>query len=276
MSYLRTTLPILGRHLLAGGALAAIVGLTPLVVSADTKATYPGTYHDALTDALDGEQQGLSAFAVTAGFARASGLGRIDTDNPENEEVRDRARAMLDALSTQDAQATSVSTGMQAEMTSQAAQTLGGPVSDVALEKVEVGSRSEEWYCLTEALYFEARGESRAGQRAVAEVILNRMDSARYPNTICGVVQQGKHRRNACQFSYNCDGRSNKIGNKPVFEELGKLAWIMMEGKQRTLTQDALFYHATFVKPRWAKKFVKTAKIGAHIFYRPPTTLSRN
>ncbi len=136
-------------------------------------------------------------------------------------------------------------------------------------------SGSAQWRCLAEALYFEARGETVKGQFAVAEVILNRVDAKIYPNSICGVVQQGQHRRNACQFSYNCDGRSNHIGNKQVFERLGKLAWVMMEGKSRTLTGDALYYHNTSVKPRWSRKFVRTARIGDHIFYRRPTRVSR-
>lgn len=276
MSYLGVIWPWAGTKRLAATAVAASIGFGSAAAVADTATTQPSAYRSALTDALSGEQEAMAAFAVTSAFVRAAGLDRIITDNPENEEARDRARAMIEALSSQDLQATSVSTGMQAEMDSQAARTLGGPVSDIALEKVTVGERSEEWYCLAEALYFESRGESRAGQRAVAEVILNRVDSSRYPNTICAVTQQGKHRHNACQFSYNCDGRANTIGNKPVFETLGKLAWIMMEGKPRTLTQEALFFHATSVRPSWSKKFVKTAKIGAHIFYRLPTALSQN
>ena len=133
-----------------------------------------------------------------------------------------------------------------------------------------------EWRCLAEALYFEARGESHAGQVAVAEVILNRVDSKRYPNSICGVAKQGANNgKRGCQFSFHCDGIKNNVGNKPVFERLGKLAWVMMEGKPRTLTAEALYYHNTSVKPRWARKFVKTARIGDHIFYRRPVKLSR-
>ena len=68
-----------------------------------------------------------------------------------------------------------------------------------------------EWACLTEALYFEARGETLKGQLAVAEVILNRVDNRKYPDSICGVITQGASKRHKCQFSFKCDGRPEKI-----------------------------------------------------------------
>ncbi len=136
-------------------------------------------------------------------------------------------------------------------------------------------SGSAQWRCLAEALYFEARGETVKGQFAVAEVILNRVDSKRYPNSVCGVISQGAHRRNACQFSYNCDGRSNKISEGKSYRKLGKLAYVMLNGAERQLTSDALYYHNTTVRPRWSRKLVKTARIGRHIFYRRPVKLSK-
>ena len=149
------------------------------------------------------------------------------------------------------------------------------PITEAMIETVTVGTRSRDWQCLTEALYFEARGEDHRGRVAVAEVILNRVDSSLYPDSVCGVVQQGQHRKNACQFSYNCDGKSNRIGNRKVFNQLGRIAARMMAGADRVLTEGALFYHNTSVRPRWARKMVRTARIGSHIFYRQHTKLSR-
>lgn len=131
-------------------------------------------------------------------------------------------------------------------------------------------SGGPEWKCLTEALYFEARGEDLWGQMAVAEVILNRADSARYPNSVCAVVAQGTGRRNACQFSYYCDGRAEAFTNQRAFERIGKLAQMMIEGRARVLTGGAVFYHADTVNPGWAASMVRTAVIGDHIFYRYP------
>ena len=80
-------------------------------------------------------------------------------------------------------------------------------------------SGGAQWQCLTEALYFEARGESVKGQFAVAEVILNRVASPLYPDTVCGVVHQGTGRHLQCQFTYTCDGRSDKIRERRAFEK---------------------------------------------------------
>jgi spore germination cell wall hydrolase CwlJ-like protein len=151
----------------------------------------------------------------------------------------------------------------------------GGTIDLSAMDRVEVETNDAQWRCLTEALYFEARGESPLGQIAVAEVILNRVDSARYPDSICGVVQQGMSRINACQFSYKCDGKKEVIANRDAWESLGKIAWVMIQGRPRTLTGKATHYHNTSVRPSWSKRFVQTARIGDHLFYRPPVKLSQ-
>ena len=126
----------------------------------------------------------------------------------------------------------------------------------------------ESWQCLSEALYFEARGESVQGQFAVAEVILNRVDSAIFPDTVCGVIKQGTGRKYQCQFTYTCDGYDEKIHERGAFERVGKVAMIMLNGEPRTLTNGATHYHTTAVRPAWSRKFLRTAKIGVHYFYR--------
>ncbi len=91
-------------------------------------------------------------------------------------------------------------------------------------------SGGEEWHCLAEALYFEARGESVKGQFAVAEVILNRVASRRFPNSVCGVVHQGTGKRFQCQFTYNCDGNKEIINEKAAWKRVGKVARLMLDG----------------------------------------------
>ena len=130
-------------------------------------------------------------------------------------------------------------------------------------------SRDPEWTCLTEALYFEARGEKVVGQFAVAEVILNRVDSSKFPNTICAVVDQGSGRRHACQFSYKCDGVHENIPKNKNYARAGKIAEIMIKDGLRRLVGGATFYHSTSVKPFWSSKFYETTKIGKHKFYTP-------
>lgn len=124
-----------------------------------------------------------------------------------------------------------------------------------------------DWQCLTKALYFESRGESLKGQFAVAEVILNRVDSARYPNTVCGVVEQGG--RGGCQFSYHCDGARDVMRDREAVEVAGRIARLMLDGAPRQLTYGATHFHTRAVKPRWSRVYERTAAIGAHLFYKP-------
>ncbi|MHA6267293.1 cell wall hydrolase [uncultured Aliiroseovarius sp.] len=130
--------------------------------------------------------------------------------------------------------------------------------------------RDPEWSCLAEALYFEARGETVKGQFAVAEVILNRVDHPRFPNSVCGVINQGTGRKYACQFTYTCDGREEAIHEPRAFARVGKIARAMIDGATRQLTAGATHYHTTAVLPNWANRLTKTANIGVHRFYRFP------
>lgn len=149
------------------------------------------------------------------------------------------------------------------------------PHTNATLAALKTAHGGRQWKCLTDALYFEARGESVKGQFAVAEVILNRAESARFPDTVCGVVYQGASRgKYACQFSYMCDGKSEKVTDKAVYKKLGKISRLMLDGEARILTKGATFYHADWVSPKWAKSFTETAQIGDHVFYRDPQELS--
>ncbi|WP_417247999.1 cell wall hydrolase [Celeribacter sp.] len=128
----------------------------------------------------------------------------------------------------------------------------------------------EEWLCLSEALYFEARGESVQGQFAVAEVILNRVSSEAFPGSVCGVINQGTGKKYGCQFTYTCDGHAENIHEPEAFSRVGKVARLMLDGAPRVLTNGATHYHTTAVAPRWSRTFARTAQIGVHYFYRMP------
>ncbi|MBR9762303.1 MAG: cell wall hydrolase [Rhodobacteraceae bacterium] len=145
------------------------------------------------------------------------------------------------------------------------------------LARQPAGKGGDEFQCLAEALYFEARGESVKGQFAVAEVILNRVDSPIFPSSVCGVVHQGTGRKFACQFTYTCDGRKEVIHEPAAYAQVAKVAAVML-GKDtvRPLTDGATFYHTLHVSPKWSRNFDKTATIGVHEFYRMPTRLTRN
>lgn len=126
----------------------------------------------------------------------------------------------------------------------------------------------DQWHCLTQALYFEARGESIKGQFAVAEVILNRVDSRAFPNSVCGVISQGTGQIYRCQFTFMCDGKKEVVSEHAAWDRAGKIAKMMLDGKARDLTEGATFYHTHAVRPRWARVFHQTTTIGEHRFYR--------
>lgn len=137
-------------------------------------------------------------------------------------------------------------------------------------------SGGAQWRCLAEALYFEARGESVRGIFAVGEVILNRVDSSRFPSSLCTVINQGTGRQFACQFTYTCDGRAETISEPAAFRKVGKIARALMDGTPRDLTNGATFYHTTAVSPSWARRFTRTAHIGVHYFYVRPVRTASN
>jgi spore germination cell wall hydrolase CwlJ-like protein len=127
---------------------------------------------------------------------------------------------------------------------------------------------TDQWRCLAEALYFEARGETVKGQFAVAEVIMNRVQSARFPGSVCDVIHQGTGKKYQCQFTYTCDGNKEVIAEPQAFARVGKVARAVIDGKAPTLTDGATHYHTTAVRPRWSRVYTRTARIGVHLFYR--------
>lgn len=129
--------------------------------------------------------------------------------------------------------------------------------------------RKREHRCLATAIYFEARSEPVKGQLAVAQVIMNRVRSSYYADTVCGVVYEGAHRRNSCQFSFACDGAADKPKDKKRWVIAMNLARRVTDGKVwLTDIGYASHYHATYVKPKWRKSMKYIKRIGAHIFYR--------
>lgn len=127
----------------------------------------------------------------------------------------------------------------------------------------------KEQNCLAEAIYFEARSEPRKGQIAVAQVVLNRVKSPAYPDSICKVVYQNKDQYNECQFSFACDGRRDIIFDKAAFRRAKQIAGEVTSGAAwLDDVGTATHYHATYVRPNWASVFTKKAKIGLHVFYQ--------
>jgi spore germination cell wall hydrolase CwlJ-like protein len=131
-------------------------------------------------------------------------------------------------------------------------------------------ARAKAEKCLANAVYFEARGESVRGQIAVAQVVMNRVFSEFYPNSVCDVVYQNAHRYNACQFTFACDRIRDVVTEPDAWERAKRIAKGTLDGE---LWLDnigkATHYHAYWVRPWWIRTMRKLHRIGVHTFYRP-------
>ena len=135
--------------------------------------------------------------------------------------------------------------------------------------------------CLALNTYHEAKNQSKVGQIATAQVVMNRVEDRRFPNTVCEVVKQGPTRpswedpnkeypiRHRCQFSWYCDGKSDVPKNEKAWRKAQDVAFLVLYDKIKLdVTEGATHYHATYVKPAWAKTKKRTTRIEKHIFYR--------
>lgn len=133
---------------------------------------------------------------------------------------------------------------------------------DVVETNDNIRYTKNDYFCLAKNIYHEAKGEPKLGRYAVAQVTLNRVEDARYPKTVCGVVFQ--HR----QFSWANNHRMRwTTPTGPVWEESKRIAREVLEGKRVHGLDDALFFHATYVRPSWARTKDRVTRIGQHIFY---------
>ena len=135
--------------------------------------------------------------------------------------------------------------------------------------------------CLALNTYHEAKNQSMIGQIATAQVVMNRVEDSRYPNSVCEVVKQGPHRpswedpnkqypvRHRCQFSWYCDGKDDMPKNEKAWKKAQDVAFLVYYNKiNLDVTEGATHYHATYVKPAWARTKTRTTRIEKHIFYR--------
>lgn len=142
------------------------------------------------------------------------------------------------------------------------------------------GFEKSELLCLSLNIYHESRSDNLAGRISVADVVLNRVDSTLFPNTVCGVVHQAKTRvnwkgnvvpvRGMCHFSWYCDGMSDEPLEEDAWEDAQIVAELALNGGWRGISEGATHYHATYVEPNWIndRGMVPVGRIGAHKFYR--------
>lgn len=127
---------------------------------------------------------------------------------------------------------------------------------------------SRDLECLTQAAYYEARGEGVEGMRAVAQVVLNRARHPAFPRSVCGVVFQGSGRKVGCQFSFTCDGSMRGAVNRAAWDRARNVASAALSGAVYAGVGNATFFHTTAVTPSWRNSFLRVAQVGNHVFYR--------
>jgi spore germination cell wall hydrolase CwlJ-like protein len=146
---------------------------------------------------------------------------------------------------------------------------VGDPAKPFDIDRASTDDASRALDCLTAAVYYEARSQSDDGQRAVAQVVLNRVRHPAFPKTVCGVVYQGSNRSTGCQFTFTCDGSLLRGVHSPfAWLKARKIAAAALSGYVFAPVGLATHYHTTAIHPWWADSMSRAVTIGAHIFYR--------
>lgn len=145
---------------------------------------------------------------------------------------------------------------------------LRGFQHDEPAQQVQPATQKRDLDCLTQAVYFEARGESARGQQAVAQVVMNRVKSPAYPKTVCGVVYQGASLRKGCQFSFACDGSMRRTREGAAWTEARRVAARVLAGAVLADVGGATHFHTTAVSPNWGPQMLRVSQVGLHVFYK--------
>lgn len=222
----------------------------------------------------------LSVCAVASAMSATLSVSRAEDERAAQRAIAEEAALVADLATYLAAETAAAREAMNGPSLKPAKSTgeivmSGDPVEALATFDFTMLSNAKhdakEQQCLAEAIYYEARSEARVGQLAVADVILNRVDSRIYPNSICGVVYQGSHRRTGCQFSFTCDGSMQARLNKRKWTSSDELAGAILAGIRVPVSREATHYHADYVTPHWASSLTPTATIGTHKFYKFPS-----
>lgn len=145
---------------------------------------------------------------------------------------------------------------------------LSSPVAALPFRLGSTLDASRDLDCLTQAAYYEARGEGRDGMRAVTQVVLNRVRHSAFPNSVCGVVFQGAGRRTGCQFSFTCDGSMRGRVNRAAWNRAREVASAALSGSVFSQVGNATHFHTTGVAPGWRNSLIRVGQVGDHLFYR--------
>jgi len=251
------------RALVGAAAFGALVGLA--VTCAYLGGSMAKVMHvRAKAERLAGAAE--SGFSETAVIAAAGGLNRSALEIARRHDPytvaggaqRDRQAALF-AARLERAGAASAKAGLRkASFAPEAAK----PFQLNALDA------SRDLECLTQAVYYEARGEGAAGQRAVAQVVLNRVRHPAFPKSVCGVVFQGAAQRTGCQFSFTCDGSMRRRPEAGAWNRARAVAARALAGHVMSEVGTATHFHTTAVSPGWSGALLRVGQVGTHVFYK--------
>ena len=252
------------RRQLSGGGIA-LADQDTIVLLSGTQAR--ADWRALISAAFIGSGVGLSLGAAYL----VGGLGQAAAAHGRAERLAEATQAALPASALRPA----MDAGLMAQAKSQDplltnahAPAIGSPDPDAARVAEAPPSRARELECLTQAVYFEARGESARGQAAVATVIMNRVKNPNFPKTVCGVVYQGASHRNGCQFSFACDGLAERVVENGAWDRARQVAARALSGVVLREVGKATHFHTTGVSPDWGPQMLRVAQVGLHVFYR--------
>jgi len=156
----------------------------------------------------------------------------------------------------------------QSEVLTARLQSLATPEKVGSFRVSGARDQSRDLECLTQAVYYEARGEGHNGMKAVAQVVLNRARHPAFPKTVCGVVFQGSNRSTGCQFSFTCNGAMRAAVNRAAWNRARDIASAALAGETYSAVGAATHFHTTAVSPSWRNQLVRVNQVGSHMFYR--------
>ncbi|HEX3676212.1 MAG TPA: cell wall hydrolase [Sphingomicrobium sp.] len=200
------------------------------------------------------------------GFVSAVALGSLAVPNPATSPAADAAPPAPPPLILQPV------APQQALKVNANIPLTGGPnpAATAFVFRGREAARTQALNCLASAVYYEAGNQDTDGERAVAQVVLNRVRHPAFPNSVCGVVYQGSTRPSGCQFTFTCDGSLARGPDPDGWRRAWKVAEDALSGDVYAPVGWATHYHADYVLPTWASSMAKNAIIGAHLFYRWP------
>src|SRR6476660_1516113 len=207
--------------------------------------------------------RGVVGFGVL-GFVGFVALGSIAVPNPATTPAAHAAPPAPPPLILQP-----VAPGQAVKVNSEIPFVTGpNPAAAPFVFKGSATARTQALQCLASAVYYEAGNQDTDGERAVAQVVLNRVRHPAFPNSVCGVVYQGSTRPTGCQFTFTCDGSLTRQPDADGWRRAYKVAEAALSGAVYAPVGWATHYHADYVVPYWASTMAKNDVVGAHLFYR--------